>query len=89
MALDSLRVSEIVKTYQTHAADTGSCEVQVAILTNRINGLIDHFKLHAKDSHSKRGLLHMVNKRRGLLDYLKQMDVARYKDLIGRLELRK
>jgi small subunit ribosomal protein S15 len=89
MALDSLRVGEIVKKFQKHGSDTGSCEVQVAIITHRINSLIDHFKIHAKDFHSKRGLIKMVNKRRGLLEFLKRMDVDRYKGLIQRLDLRK
>jgi small subunit ribosomal protein S15 len=69
--------------------DTGSPEVQVAILTSRINTLQGHFKEHAKDNHSRRGLLTMVNKRRSLLDYLKRKDVGRYNDLIAKLGLRK
>jgi small subunit ribosomal protein S15 len=78
-----------VKEYATKPGDTGSPEVQVAILTERINYLTDHFKTHKKDNHSRRGLLTMVSKRRSLLDYLKRIDDARYQTLIKRLEIRR
>ena len=78
-----------MKEYQLDPRDTGSPEVQVALLTSRINYLSGHFKEHKKDHHSRQGLLKMVNQRRKLLDYLKRKDVSRYRDLIGRLGLRK
>jgi small subunit ribosomal protein S15 len=78
-----------VKEFATKPGDTGSPEVQVAILTERINYLTDHFKTHKKDNHSRRGLLTMVSKRRSLLDYLKRIDDARYQTLIKRLEIRR
>ncbi len=81
--------AEIVKEYQTKEGDTGSPEVQVAILTYRINDLNEHLKVHKKDHHSRRGLLKMVGKRRNLLGYLKNKDLERYRTLIGRLGLRK
>jgi small subunit ribosomal protein S15 len=80
---------DIISQYKTHDTDTGSPEVQVAILTKRINELTDHFKTHKKDNHSRRGLLKLVSQRRSLLDYLKRRDISRYHDLIGRLGLRK
>jgi small subunit ribosomal protein S15 len=83
------RKSEIIGTYKTHDSDTGSPEVQVAILSERINYLTEHFKTHAKDHHSRRGLLKLVGQRRRLLDYLKQKDTERYADLIRRLGIRK
>ena len=89
MALDSATKQQIMTEYATVEKDTGSPEVQVAILTDRINTLTEHFKTHAKDNHSRRGLLMMVNKRRSLLAYLKKEDAQRYTDLIGRLGLRK
>jgi len=76
-------------SYQLHGTDTGSPEVQVAILTERINYLTEHFKTHKKDHHSRRGLLKLVGQRRRLLDYLKRMDFNRYKELIERLGIRK
>jgi len=79
----------LVKEYATKPGDTGSPEVQVAILTERINYLTGHFKTHKKDNHSRRGLLTMVSKRRSLLDYLKRIDDARYQTLIKRLEIRR
>ena len=79
----------IVKDFRTHDTDTGSPEVQVALLTNRITYLTDHFKSNAKDHHSQRGLLKLVSQRRRLLDYLKDEDADRYHKLIDRLELRK
>jgi len=89
MALSHEQKSEIVKDYQLRAGDTGSPEVQVALLTSRITDLSDHFKEHIKDHHSRQGLLRMVNQRRKLLDYLKDKDIGRYRDLITSLGLRK
>ena len=79
----------IIAEYQTHEGDTGSPEVQIAILTARINGLNEHFAVHKKDHHSRRCLLKMVGQRRGLLNYLKKKDIMRYRELIQRLGLRK
>ena len=79
----------LITEYATKPGDTGSPEVQVAILTHRIKNLTEHFKTNAKDNHSRRGLLAMVTQRRRLLDYLKKKDEARYQDLIKRLELRR
>ncbi|MBN4059072.1 30S ribosomal protein S15 [Endomicrobium sp. AH-315-J14] len=79
----------IVGDFKTHDKDTGSPEVQIALLTTRIKQLTEHFKTHKKDHHSRRGLLKMVSQRRRQLNYLKNIDVSRYRDLIGRLELRK
>lgn len=81
--------TDLIATYRTHPSDTGSPEVQIALLTRRIEHLTDHFKAHAKDHHSRQGLLKMVGKRRRLLDYLRQKDVERYQQIIGRLGLRK
>ncbi len=81
--------AHIITEHQRVKGDTGSPEVQVALLTARINGLTDHFKAHVKDHHSRRGLLKMVSQRRKLLDYLKRTDVDQYRKLIGKLELRK
>lgn len=81
--------TEIIKEYATHEGDTGSPEVQVAILTYRINDLNEHLKVHKKDHHSRRGLLKMVGQRRGLLAYLKKTDIERYRALIEKLGLRK
>jgi small subunit ribosomal protein S15 len=89
MPLSTEQKSQIVRDFQRDPADTGSPEVQVALLTNRINGLQPHFGEHKKDHHSRRGLLKMVNQRRKLLDYLKKKDTQRYQDLIGRLGLRR
>jgi len=81
---------ELVLTdYRTHESDTGSPQVQVALLTGRINELTDHFKTHKKDNHSRRGLLKMVSQRRSLLEYLKRRDIEEYHTLIGRLGLRR
>ena len=80
---------DIITQYKQHEGDTGSPEVQVALLTKRINELTDHFKTHTKDNHSRRGLLKLVSQRRSLLDYLKRRDINRYHDLINRLGLRK
>jgi small subunit ribosomal protein S15 len=79
----------IVTDYRTHEGDTGSPQVQVALLTRRINDLTEHFKTHKKDNHSRRGLLKMVSQRRSLLDYLKRRDIEQYHELIGRLGLRR
>lgn len=79
----------IMAEYATHEGDTGSPEVQIAVLTKRINDLNDHLKVHAHDHHSRRGLLKMVGKRRGLLDYIKKNDVNEYRSLIERLGIRK
>ena len=89
MTMTAERKVALVKEYATKPGDTGSPEVQVAILTERINYLTDHFKTHKKDNHSRRGLLTMVSKRRSLLDYLKRIDNARYQTLIKRLEIRR
>lgn len=79
----------IIDEYKTHEGDTGSPEVQIALLTQRINHLNEHLKIHKKDHHSRRGLLKMVGQRRGLLDYLMDKDIERYRSLISRLNLRK
>ena len=89
MSISAERKLELIKEYATKADDTGSPEVQVAILTERISNLTEHFKGHHKDNHSRRGLLMMVNKRRSLLAYLKKKDVERYNALIQKLGLRK
>lgn len=89
MALTKDRKTELIGSYKTHEADTGSPEVQVAILSERINYLTDHFKAHAKDHHSRRGLLQMVGRRRRLLDYLRRVDYQRYRSVIARLGLRR
>ncbi|MDP9421551.1 MAG: 30S ribosomal protein S15 [Pseudomonadota bacterium] len=89
MSITAEKKQELIKEHGRGDGDTGSPEVQVAILTSRINTLTEHFKTHAKDNHSRRGLLMLVNKRRSLLDYLKREDTARYSDLITKLGLRK
>ena len=89
MSITAERKEALIKEHARQADDTGSPEVQVAILTERIINLTEHFKTHAKDNHSRRGLLMLVNKRRSLLDYLKREDAARYSDLITKLGLRK
>ena len=89
MALTADSKSEIIKEYQTKDGDTGSPEVQVALLTNNINGLQEHFRSHNKDHHSRRGLIRMVNQRRKLLDYLNGKDASRYAELIRKLGLRR
>ena len=83
------RKKEVIAEYATKPGDTGSPEVQVAILSERINSLTDHFKTHVKDHHSRRGLLRMVSKRRRLLDYLKRISLERYRNVVGALSLRK
>ena len=89
MSITQERKTALITEHGRGEGDTGSPEVQVAIITDRIQTLTAHFKTHAKDNHSRRGLLMMVNKRRSLLDYLKRKDVQRYVDLIGKLGLRK
>lgn len=81
--------AEIIAKYATHEGDTGSPEVQIALLTHRINHLTEHLKIHAKDHHSRRGLLQMVGSRRSLLNYLKGIDIERYRAIVAKLEIRK
>lgn len=80
---------QIVGEYRAHPADTGSAPVQIALLSQRINELTEHFKIHKKDNHSRRGLLKMVSQRRSLLDYLKQTNIERYHEVVNRLGLRR
>jgi small subunit ribosomal protein S15 len=80
---------KIVSDYKTHTSDTGSSQVQIALLTQRINELTEHFKIHKKDNHSRRGLLKMVSRRRKLLDYLKRKDINEYHTIIEKLKLRR
>ena len=87
--LDRESKEKIVNNYRTHEGDTGSPQVQVALLTERINQLTEHFKTHKKDNHSRRGLLKMVSQRRSLLDYLKRRDIEQHHALISRLGLRR
>ncbi|MEL7028811.1 MAG: 30S ribosomal protein S15 [Pseudomonadota bacterium] len=89
MSITAERKSELIKEYATKSGDTGSPEVQIAVLSERINNLTEHFKSHVKDNHSRRGLLKMVSQRRRLLDYVKGKDEGRYQDLIKRLGLRR
>mgnify|MGYP000278807412 CR=1 FL=1 len=89
MAVSVVQRAEIVKKFQRDSRDTGSSEVQIALLTARINDLTEHFKVHAKDHHSRRGLLKLVSQRRRLLDYLKRTDISKYSELIKELGLRK
>jgi len=89
MSITAQRKAEIIKTNATKSGDTGSPEVQVAILSERINNLTEHFKTHVKDNHSRRGLLKLVSTRRSLLDYLRKTDERRYKALIERLNIRR
>ncbi len=89
MAVTNTQKTQLVQEYQRKNGDTGSPEVQVALLTARITDLTEHFKTHVKDHHSRRGLLRMVNRRRKLLDYLKRADADKYRQLINRLGLRK
>jgi small subunit ribosomal protein S15 len=89
MSLSPDRKAEIVTKFQTHEGDTASPEVQIALLTTRINYLTEHFRSHAKDFHSRRGLLKLVGQRRRLLDYLRKSSVDRYRTLIGQLNIRK
>ena len=89
MSITVEKKSELIEEYKQHEGDTGSPEVQVALLTERISNLTDHLKDHSHDHHSRRGLLKMVGQRRKLLDYLKRQDINRYRDLIQRLGIRK
>jgi len=89
MALVKEAKDQLVRDYRKHDEDTGSPEVQIAILTNRISYLTEHFKLHKKDHHSRRGLLTMVGRRRRLLDYLRRVDIERYRAMLDRLGIRK
>ena len=89
MSIAPERKTAVIGEYRLNEKDTGSADVQIAILTERINNLTEHFKLNKKDHHSRRGLLMMVGKRRRLLDYIRRTDIARYRELIGRLNLRK
>jgi small subunit ribosomal protein S15 len=89
MTITAERKTALIKEHARHEGDTGSPEVQVSILTERIVNLTEHFKIHAKDNHSRRGLLMLVNNRRSLLNYLKKIDAGRYTDLITKLGLRK
>ena len=89
MALDKATKEALIREFQLHETDTGSPEVQIAILTNKITYLTEHLKQHPKDHHSRRGMLKMVGARRGLLDYLKKKDIERYRALIAKLGLRR
>jgi small subunit ribosomal protein S15 len=89
MSITPERKAEVIKTYGAKSGDTGSPEVQVAILSERISNLTEHFKTHVKDNHSRRGLLKLVSQRRQLLDYIKRNDEARYRSLIERLGIRR
>ena len=89
MSLATSRKAEFIKSYATKSGDTGSPEVQVAILSERITSLTDHFKTHVKDNHSRRGLLKLVSQRRQLLDYLRRTNETRYKTLIDKLGIRR
>ena len=89
MAITQERKNELINEFKTHDTDTGSPEVQIAVLTEEITNLNEHLRLHKKDHHSRRGLLKMVGKRRNLLNYLRKNDVARYRDLIQKLGLRR
>ncbi len=89
MAQSTVKKKEIIEKFKTHDTDTGSCEVQIALLTDRIRYLTEHFKQHAKDHHSRRGLLKLVGQRRSLLKYLQRKDVTKYRALIKELGIRK
>jgi small subunit ribosomal protein S15 len=89
MAITQERKNELISEYRTHDTDTGSPEVQIAVLTEEINNLNEHLRTHKKDHHSRRGLLKMVGKRRNLLNYLRNKDVTRYRELITKLGLRR
>jgi small subunit ribosomal protein S15 len=89
MSFNSAAKKELIEKYQTHERDTGSPEVQIALLTARINHLTEHLKIHKKDFHSRRGLLQLVGQRRGLLNYVKKQDVDRYRKIITELGLRR
>lgn len=87
--MDKVRKLEIIQEHARHEGDTGSPEVQIALLTERINSLTGHLKMHKKDHHSRRGLLMMVGQRRGLLNYLMAQDIERYRDIIAKLGIRR
>ena len=89
MTIDKEKKHTIIEKFKKHQEDTGSSDVQIAILTERINALTEHFKAHKKDHHSRRGLLRMVNRRRKLLDYLKKHNVEEYQNILDKLKLRK
>ena len=89
MAITQERKTQLINEFKTHESDTGSPEVQIAILTDQINNLNEHLRVHKKDHHSRRGLLKMVGKRRNLLTYLRNKDVTRYRELINKLGLRR
>jgi small subunit ribosomal protein S15 len=89
MSITTARKAELIKTYGVKGNDTGSPEVQVALLSERINNLTDHFKTHIKDNHSRRGLLKLVSQRRQILDYLRRLNEGRYQELIERLGIRR
>ncbi|MBT2755968.1 30S ribosomal protein S15 [Mesobacillus foraminis] len=89
MAITKERKNELIAEFKTHESDTGSPEVQIAVLTEEINSLNEHLRVHKKDHHSRRGLLKMVGKRRNLLTYLRNKDVSRYRELINKLGLRR
>ena len=89
MRLSVARKQELIQQYKVHDGDTGSPEVQIALLSERINGLTDHFKAHQKDHHSRRGLLMLIGKRRGLLEYLRKKDTDRYRAVTERLGIRR
>jgi small subunit ribosomal protein S15 len=89
MSITAARKADLIKTYAVKSGDTGSPEVQVALLSERINNLTEHFKTHVKDNHSRRGLLKLVSQRRQILDYLRRTNDARYKELIERLGIRR
>jgi len=89
MPVPTDRKKTLIEGYRLHDADTGSPEVQIALLTDRINGLTEHFKVHQKDHHSRRGLLKLIGQRRGLLEYLRRKDAERYRQVIERLGIRR
>jgi small subunit ribosomal protein S15 len=89
MTISTEQKATLIEKFRKHGADTGSPEVQIALLTERIKQLTDHFKIHAKDHHSRRGLLMLVSQRRRLLDYLRSRDVGRYRNIIGELGIRR
>ncbi|MBM9511704.1 30S ribosomal protein S15 [Desulfogranum marinum] len=89
MAQSTAVKKEIIEKFKTHEGDTGSCEVQIALLTDRIKYLTDHFKTHSKDHHSRRGLLKLVGQRRSLLKYMQKKDIVKYRELIKELGIRK
>ncbi|HEV8308872.1 MAG TPA: 30S ribosomal protein S15 [Methylomirabilota bacterium] len=89
MSVPADRKKSLIEGYRLHDSDTGSPEVQIALLTERVNGLTEHFKVHKKDHHSRRGLLKLIGKRRGLLEYLKRKDAERYRQVIEKLGIRR